>query len=141
VQRDAGHGLGLPGCEGIELALVEPAPDDPPRLSRIARSVLLSASPVASAAALASFRPEQRWMLNQPREIRRSFVAEVVDAGGTRLAQERWMLLQDDDVRASYADKVLLVAPHPDRTQIWMLGQPRAVRESYVRDVLDAASE
>lgn len=117
---------------------MEPAPEDPPRLSRIERSVLLSAGPVASAAARATFRPEQRWMLTQPREIRRSFVAEVVDAGGTRLAQERWMLLQDDDVRASYADKVLRPAPQPDHTQIWMLGQPPAVRESYVREVLDA---
>ena len=71
------------------------SPEDTTRLSRIERSVLLSAGPVASAASLASFRREQRWMLTQPREIRRSFVAEVVDAGGTRLGQERWMLLQD----------------------------------------------
>jgi hypothetical protein len=141
VQRDAGHAWDLPGCEGIQLALVEPEPEDPPRLSRLERSVLLSASPVASAAARATFRPEQRWMLGQSRAIRRSFVAEVVDAGGTRLAQERWMLLQDDDVRASYARKVLWAAPEPDRSQIWMLGQPRAVRESYVREVLDLASE
>jgi hypothetical protein len=79
-------------------------------------------------------------MLSQPRDVRRSFVAEVVDAGGgDRRAQERWMLLQDDDVRASYAERVLGAAPQPDRRQIWMLGQPRAVRESYVREVLDAA--
>jgi hypothetical protein len=115
-------------------------PEDATRLSGTERSVLLSAGPLARAAAVAATRPEQRWMLGQPREVRRSFVAEVIDAGGgARLAQERWMLLQADDVRASYAQRVLRAAPEPDRRQIWMLGQPRAVRESYVREVLDAA--
>jgi hypothetical protein len=118
---------------------VEPASEETTRLSGTERSLLLAAGPVARAASRAASRPEQRWMLTQPREVRRSFVAEVIDAGGTRLAQERWMLLQDDDVRASYADRVLRDAPQPDRRQIWMLGQARAVRESYVRDVLDAA--
>ena len=115
------------------------APEEPTRLSGTERTVLLSAGPVARAASRAASKPEQRWMLTQARDVRRSFVAQVIDAGGTRLAQERWMLLQDDDVRTSYADKVLRTAPEPDRRQIWMLGQPRAVRESYVREVLDAA--
>jgi hypothetical protein len=117
---------------------VTSSPEETTRLSGTERSVLLAAGPVARAASRAASKPEQRWMLTQPREVRRSFVAQVIDAGGTRLAQERWMLLQDDDVRASYADKVLRTAPEPDRRQIWMLGQPRAVRESYVREVLDA---
>ena len=50
-------------------------------------------------------------MLRQPRAVRRSYAAEVLDVGG---------------------DSDLL-------TEIWMLRQPKHVRESYIRDVLQNA--
>jgi hypothetical protein len=52
--------------------------------------------------------PEQRWILCQPRAVRRSFVAEVVNREAEDPhAEERWMLLQDDAVRESYVREVL----------------------------------
>jgi hypothetical protein len=72
------------------------------------RSLLLAPGPVARAAARVARAPEQRWMLCQPREVRRSYVAEVLD----RLDQ-------------------------PNAAEIWLLRQPNAVRASYVRDVLE----
>lgn len=72
------------------------------------RSLLLAPGPVARAAARMARAPEQRWMLCQPREVRRSYVAEVLD----RLDQ-------------------------PNAAEIWLLRQPNAVRASYVRDVLE----
>ena len=50
-------------------------------------------------------------MLRQPRTVRRSYAAEVLDVGG------------DSDVLA----------------EIWMLRQPKDVRESYIREVLQNA--
>ena len=50
-------------------------------------------------------------MLRQPRTVRRSCAAQVLDAGG------------DSDVLA----------------EIWMLRQPKHVRESYIREVLQNA--
>ena len=47
-------------------------------------------------------------MLGQPREVRRSYVVEVVDR-----------------------------PDQPNAAEIWLLRQPRAVRASYVRDVLE----
>jgi hypothetical protein len=47
-------------------------------------------------------------MLCQPRRVRRSFVAEVIDREAQDPhAQERWMLLQEDAVRQSYVRDVL----------------------------------
>jgi hypothetical protein len=47
-------------------------------------------------------------MLCQPRAVRRSFVAEVVDREEQDPhARERWMLLQEDAVRESYVRDVL----------------------------------
>jgi len=74
-------------------------------------------------------------MLRRPRELRRSYLREVVEGGED---QERWMLLQHDEVCRSFVEEVLSVAPAPDRQAIWLLRQPRGVRESYVRDVLSA---
>ena len=50
-------------------------------------------------------------MLRQPREVRRSYAAEVLTGTG------------DTEVLA----------------EIWMLRQPKHVRESYIRDVLQTA--
>ncbi len=44
------------------------------------RSILLAPSAVARTAAYAANEPEQRWMLRQPRDVRRSYVREVLEA-------------------------------------------------------------
>src|SRR4051794_22183090 len=102
------------------------------------RSILLAPAAVAKAVALGATTREPRWMLAQPRTVRRSYVEEVVDRPEDPNAQERWMLLQTDAVRHSYIKQVLAhdeTAP-PERK--WMLKQSRRVRASYVKDVLDA---
>jgi hypothetical protein len=76
-------------------------------LGTLARTVLLGPDFVARAAARRAASPEESWMLCQPREVRESYVRDVVDRG-------------DESVHA----------------EIWMLRQSRAVRESYIRDVL-----
>jgi hypothetical protein len=72
-----------------------------------ARAVLLAPAAVARALAQVDDDPERCWMLRLPRDVRRSFVREVIDPGGGREAQERWLLLQSDAVRRSYVDEVL----------------------------------
>ena len=52
-------------------------------------------------------------MLRQPRNVRLTYAAQVLDGGG------------DGD--------------HDVLTEIWMLRQPRKVRESYIREVLEGA--
>jgi hypothetical protein len=51
--------------------------------------------------------PERRWLLSQPRAVRRSFVEQVVDRPGVPRAHERWLLLQDDAVRRSFVEQVI----------------------------------
>ena len=102
------------------------------------RTILLAPNALAKAAAFGTGKREERWMLAQPREVRRSYVENVVDRAEDPHAQERWMLLQTDAVRLSYVKNVLShdrTAP-PERA--WMLKQSRPVRTSYVREVLDA---
>lgn len=100
-----------------------------------ARAVLGGPDFIARRVAGSQSDPQQRWMLQRPREVRRAYLREVVDGGGD---QERWMLLQHDDVCASYVDEVLSREDAPDRRSIWLLRQPRRVRSSYVEDVIDA---
>jgi hypothetical protein len=76
-------------------------------VSAAARALLLSPGPVARAAAWMAPTAEERWMLGQSREVRRSYVEEVVDRPEDGNAQERWMLGQADDVRTSYVREVL----------------------------------
>jgi hypothetical protein len=76
-------------------------------VSATARALLLAPGPVARAAARAARTVEERWMLCQARDVRRSYVAEVVDRPGDENAQQRWMLLQADEVRLSYVRDVL----------------------------------
>jgi hypothetical protein len=76
-------------------------------VSATARRLLLAPGPVARAAALAAQAPEERWMLCQDREVRRSYVEHVVDRPDDPHAQERWMLAQADEVRMSYVREVL----------------------------------
>ena len=46
-------------------------------------------------------------MLCQPREVRESYVREVLDRGDDPVLQEKWMLRQADSVRESYVREVL----------------------------------
>ena len=107
-------------------------------VSRSARRVLLASPAVARAVALAIASREQRWMLCQPREVRVSYVEQVVDRTDDPNAEERWMLAQTDSIRLSYVRNVLAHEPDAPPERAWMLKQPRKVRQSYVREVLDA---
>jgi hypothetical protein len=51
-------------------------------------------------------------------------------------AVEAWMLAQPRDVRESYVREVLDAGDDPVQAEIWMLRQRREVRESYIREVL-----
>lgn len=75
--------------------------NEPPRW--IQKRVLLGPAAVRRAAARTA-GPRERWMLAQPRSVRRSFVREVLDGGAN---EEAWMLLQPDEVRESYVREVL----------------------------------
>jgi hypothetical protein len=107
--------------------------------SETERSILTAPGPVARAAALAAREPEQRWMLTQPREVRRSFAEEVFGREDEELRQEMWMLRQPRAVRESFIEHVLMRQDPPPLQEIWMLRQADKVRESYVREVLLAA--
>jgi hypothetical protein len=108
---------------------VPPAPE---------RSILTSPGPVARTAARAARAPEQRWMLTQPREVRRSFAEEVFGRPDATERQEIWMLRQPKAVRESFIKNVLTLEDPPPLQSIWMLRQTDKVRESYVRAVLEA---
>ena len=103
------------------------------------RSILVAPGPVARAAALAAREPEQRWMLTQPREVRRSFAEEVFGREDAEERQEVWMLRRPRAVRESFIEHVLMREEPPPLESIWMLRQTDKVRESYVRDVRLAA--
>jgi hypothetical protein len=103
------------------------------------RSILTAPGPVARAASRAAREPEQRWMLTQPRELRRSFAEEVFGREDADLRQEVWMLRQPKAVRESFVENVLLREDPLQLQAIWMLRQSDKVRESYLRDVLLAA--
>ena len=66
---------------------------------------------VARAAASAVRDPRQRWMLRQPRHVRRSYAREVLGRPGEDRLAEAWMLMAPDPVRLSYVDEVLNAAP------------------------------
>jgi hypothetical protein len=102
------------------------------------RSILTAPGPVARTAARAAREPEQRWMLAQPRDVRRSFAEEVFGRPDATERQEIWMLRQPKAVRESFVREVLAQQDPPPRQAIWMLRQTDKVRESFVRDVLDA---
>jgi hypothetical protein len=102
------------------------------------RTVLRGPDALARTLAAADRDPERRWLLRRPQAVRRSFVEEVIDAGGgSDVAQRRWMLRQDASRRASFVDDVLLVTDPPDREAIWLLLQDDAICASYVAEVLD----
>jgi hypothetical protein len=76
-------------------------------LSAATRALLLAPDSIARVAALVAPAREERWMLCQSRDVRRSYVADVVDEPQDANAQERWMLCQPDDIRLSYVREVL----------------------------------
>jgi hypothetical protein len=100
------------------------------------RSILTSPGAIARAASVAAREPEQRWMLTQPREVRRDFAEEVFGREDAELRQEIWMLRQAQAVRESFIEHVLQHTDPPPRQAIWMLRQTDTVRESYVKEVL-----
>ncbi len=69
--------------------------------------MLLAPAGVRALAARQARAPEERWMLRQDKEVRRSFVRDVLDAGGDETDREAWMLRQPDEVRESYVREVL----------------------------------
>jgi hypothetical protein len=66
--------------------------------------VLLGPAAVRRAAARRATAPQERWMLMQPTDVRRSYVRDVLERSGN---EEAWMLLQPDQVRRSYVAEVL----------------------------------
>ena len=71
------------------------------------KQVLLAPDVVARAAARVAPEQEQRWMLRQPRAVRRSYAEEVLGRDDEDRRAEAWMLLQSDAVRRSYVRDVL----------------------------------
>jgi hypothetical protein len=76
-------------------------------VSSTERSLLLAPGPIARAAARMAREPQQRWMLCQPRDVRRSYVEQVLDRPDRRNAAEIWLLRQPNAVRLSYVRDVL----------------------------------
>ena len=76
-------------------------------VDRLARLVLRAPGFLRRAAASQAEEPEQRWMLNQPKSVRESYVREVLDRGGDERLAEIWMLRQSDSVRESYIAEIL----------------------------------
>ena len=74
-------------------------------MASLERSILLAPDRVARAAARYAADHRQRWMLLQPRAVRRSFALEAHGQGSK--AEEVWMLRQPDAVRESYVTEVL----------------------------------
>jgi hypothetical protein len=72
------------------------------------RRVLTAPGPVARAAARVAALPEQRWILQQSREVRQSYAEQVFGRPDEPLRQQIWMLRQTQAVRESYIAHVLL---------------------------------
>jgi hypothetical protein len=72
------------------------------------KQVLLGPAPLRRAAAARVQTAEEAWMLRQPRLVRRTYAAQVLDGrGDIGLLTEMWMLRQPDEVRDSYIEEVL----------------------------------
>jgi len=77
-------------------------------MASVERSVLLAPDSIARAVAATVKDPRARWMLRQPRHVRRSYVLEVLSHAEDRETREqRWMLLAPEAVRLSYVSDVL----------------------------------
>jgi hypothetical protein len=73
----------------------------------LVKRVLLGPAAVRRAAASRAPGKQERWMLRQSASVRRSYVSEVLERGGSDRLEQAWMLRQPDDVRESYASEVL----------------------------------
>jgi len=71
------------------------------------KAVLLGPAAMARAATHSARRPEQRWLLCQPRPVRTSYARQVLEAADERHAEEVWLLRQRKAVRESYIREVL----------------------------------
>ena len=100
------------------------------------RQILSAPDAVARAAAPLAPDAEARWMLRQPRALRRSFLEEVWGRDDMHARQQVWMLRQPREVRESFIEHVLMKRDPPPREEIWMLRQDDEVCESYARFVL-----
>ena len=101
------------------------------------RQILTAPDAVAKAAAPMAPEPEQRWMLRQSRELRRSFAEEVFGHPDEQHRQQVWMLRQERSIRVSVARHVLMKHADPPREMIWMLLQDDETCLSYARYVLE----
>jgi hypothetical protein len=72
------------------------------------RRILTAPAAVARAAARVVALPQPRWILTQPRDVRRSYAEEVFGHPDEALRQQVWMLRQPEAVRESYITEVLL---------------------------------
>jgi hypothetical protein len=90
-------------------------------LSALERTVLIGPNSVARAAARFAVDPKERWMLRQPRDVRRSFYEHAFDRD--EVCEQVWMLRQPREVRESFIEHVLLVLnpeaaePVPERVR------------------------
>jgi hypothetical protein len=100
------------------------------------RQILVAPDAVARAAASLAPDAEARWMLRQPRALRRSFAEEVFGREDEERLQQAWMLRQPRPVRESFVEHVLLKRDPVPLERVWMLRQADEVCESYVREVL-----
>ena len=100
------------------------------------RQILLAPDAVARAAAPLAPDAQSRWMLRQPRALRRAFAEEVFGREDEERLQQAWMLRQPRDVRESFVEHVLMKQDPVPREEVWMLRQDDEVCESYVREVL-----
>ena len=72
------------------------------------RTALLAPDFIASAAAATTNDAQARWILNQPRGVRKSYVENVLDRpGDSELLSTAWLLRQPSDVRDSYLREVV----------------------------------
>ena len=73
----------------------------------IVKRVLLGPATVRKAAAARAKDPQERWMLLQDLETRRSYVRDVLERGASAEIEQAWMLKQPDHVRHSFVAEVL----------------------------------
>ena len=103
------------------------------------RSILLAPAAVAKTAAYAATEPEQRWMLRQPRDVRRSFAEEVFGRPDATERQEIWMLRQPRAVRESFIRRSSSARTRRSSTRrSGCCARPTRSASSFVREVLEA---
>jgi hypothetical protein len=78
-----------------------------PPPSWVVKRVLLGPATVRRTAARRATDPTERWMLLQSLDVRRSYVRDVLERGGSDEVEQAWMLLQPEEVRRSYVEEVL----------------------------------